>query len=665
MSVTPETVALPPQYGLDDDGQAGLVAVPLSVAGERPPGVPLRRRLGEVLIDQDLISPEQLSAALARQSSARSPQPKIGQLVIDLGFATERQVAEALATHLGLDAVDLSRVAPEPEVVRLLPRAIAERTGVLVLERQPNGGLVVATSDPTNVLDLDDVRMCTQAPELFIVVAPKTQITEHLDRAWSMLRANGDTVALIGADLDGVTEADLGDESTDDARIVTLVDRVLSDAARLHASDIHLQRQDDGLRLRYRVDGLLREVTTAPIRLGPAILRRVKRLAGLDLAEPVAPAIRHSRIAVDRTWIDTRVSSLPSLHGEKIVVRLLSRTDDVPALQSLGLEPSQLETVLAAISAPRGVVLIAGPTGSGKSTTLYAAIHQTMTPEKVAVTLEDSILMQVAGVAQVQVSDKSDLTFHRGLRALLQQDPDVILLEAVRAAHTAAFALKTALAGHLVLTSLHTDSAVSAVTQLIQMGVEPSLVASSLTVAVAQRLVRTPCESCRVGYIPDDDTLALLGLRLEDIMDATPLKGVGCPDCRQSGYRGRTAVFEVLEVDQAMRTVLMSSPTEESVAAQARASGQPTLGASALAKAMRGETTFEEVVRLTHSHSSKGPICPSCERGVEHGLKACPWCSAALDAVSCSSCWHPLDPDWMLCPWCGQPPALQGDHAIT
>jgi type IV pilus assembly protein PilB len=614
-----------------------------------------RRRLGEVLIDEQLITPAQLEAALQAQRTSDGPRRRLGQVVADLGYATEREVAEALATHLGLESADLSRIVPAPDVVRLLPRAVADRTGVLLLDRHPEGGLIVATSDPTNVLALDDVKMYTRAPELYVVVAPATQIKDHLARAWSL--AADDSVTMIAEEVQETASAEdlqSATGSTDDAPIVKLVNQVLADAARLRASDIHIEMQRDGLRIRYRVDGLLRDVMTAPKRLGPSVVSRVKIMSGLDIAERRVPQDGRSRIVVDGQAIDTRVSTLPSLHGEKVVVRLLTRADNVPSLASLGFEPDQLELFKAALSVPQGLVLITGPTGSGKTNTLYAAINETMTPDKNIVTLEDPIEVQLPGITQVQVNTKSGMTFDAGLRSILRQDPDIVLVGEVRDALTAELALKASLTGHLVLTTLHTNSAVAALTRLVDMGVEPFLVASSLTAAVAQRLVRKPCDSCAEGYIPDDGTLALLGLQIDDILDATPLKGVGCPDCGGTGYRGRTAVYEVLEVDAAMRTVLMTSATESAVGAQARAVGMTTLRASALEKAKRGETTFEEAVRVTHSDHSGGKHCPSCERGVENGMLACPWCGVSLDC-SCGSCGRQLDPEWKLCPWCRTP----------
>src|SRR4051794_36779552 len=592
----------------------------------------VRRRLGEVLLDEQLITEQQLAHALDVQRSTDGPRRRLGQVVADLGYATEREVAEALAQHLRLEAVDLSRVVPAPDVVRLLPRPVAERTGVLVLERHVSGGLVVATSDPTNVLALDDVRMYTRAAELFVVVAPATQIRDHLARAWS-LSEDTSGVSMVAEEVDeGLPEDSAAAAAIDDAPVVRLVNQVLSDAARLRASDIHIEMQREGLRIRYRIDGLLRDVMTAPRRIGPSVVSRVKIMSGLDIAERRVPQDGRSRIVVDGQAIDTRVSTLPSLHGEKVVVRLLTRADNVPSLASLGFEPDQLATFKRALAVPQGLVLITGPTGSGKTNTLYAAIHETMTPDKNIVTLEDPIEVQLPGITQVQVNPRSGLTFDAGLRSILRQDPDIVLLGEVRDGQTAEMALKASLTGHLVLTTLHTNSAVAALTRLVDMGVEPFLVASSLTAAVAQRLVRRPCGSCAQGYIPDDGTLALLGLTIEDILDATPLKGVGCPDCGGTGYRGRTAVYEVLEVDNAMRQVLMTSATESAVGAQARATGMMTLRAAALEKARRGGTPFQEARRGNHAHQGPRNPCPSCERGVESGMVACPWCGVGLDS---------------------------------
>ncbi|WP_432485979.1 GspE/PulE family protein [Kineococcus esterisolvens] len=570
-------------------------------SGAPAPAGQTRRRLGDVLVEKGLLLPEDLDHALNEQRNGEGPRRRLGQILVDLGLVSEAELALCLADLLSLEHVDLSKVSIAPDVVRLLPRAVAERCRVLVLDRTPEY-LLVAAADPTNVLALDDVKLYTRTPELHVVVAMDSQIRDHLARAWSLTEDTSQVSRMVeeaGDDDDADALAALSGSVDDDAPIVKLVNRILSDAVRLRCSDIHLESQRDQLRVRFRVDGLLRDVMSAPKRVAPSVISRIKIISGLDISERRVPQDGRTRVTVDGSAIDCRVSTLPALHGEKVVIRLLTRGDDVPSLESLGFEPEQLEVFTRALSVPQGLVLITGPTGSGKTNTLYAAIHATMSPEKNIITLEDPVEVQLPGITQVQVNAKVGMTFSAGLRSVLRQDPDIVLIGEVRDSETAELALKASMTGHLVLTTLHTNSAVGALTRLVDMGAAPFLVASSLTAAIAQRLVRKPCDSCADGYIPDEDTLALLGLTIQDILDATPLRGTGCPDCGGTGYRGRTAVYEVLDVVPSVRKVLMTTPTESALSEEAARIGMNTLRTSALAKAVRGETTFEEVVRVT------------------------------------------------------------------
>ena len=620
----------------------------------------MRRRLGDVLVDSGLLTPEQLDLALSEQRSAPGSRRRLGQVVSDLGLASERDVAECLAALLGLELVDLSRTVPAPDVVRLLPRQVAERTRVLVLDRNATG-LVVAAADPTNVLALDDVKLYTRSSELTILVATESQIRDQINRAWS-LGQDSAQVAALGEDAaedegaGSVSTAELsGSGGTEDAPIVKLVNQILADAVRMRASDIHIEVQRDTLRVRYRVDGLLRDVMNAPKRIATSVISRIKIISGLDIAERRVPQDGRTRFVLENAPVDARISTLPSLHGEKVVIRLLSRGDSIPSLSGLGFEPDQLEAFQSSLNVPQGLVLITGPTGSGKTNTLYSAIAEIRSPEKNIVTLEDPIEVQLPGITQVGVSDKTGMTFSRGLRSILRQDPDIILVGEVRDTETAELALKASLTGHLVLTTLHTNSAVAALTRLVDMGAEPFLVASSLTCAIAQRLVRVPCSSCVEPYVPSELTLAGLGLTRADLAGARPQRGAGCPECGGTGYRGRTAVYEVLVVDAAMRQVLIKEPTEAAISAQARANGMATLRAAAIDKARRGLTTYEEAVRVTHSDHAGGHDCPACERPVEQGMVVCPWCATTLDRGHCRSCARGLDPDWKICPWCRTP----------
>ncbi|MBK7622668.1 MAG: Flp pilus assembly complex ATPase component TadA [Kineosporiaceae bacterium] len=626
----------------------------MTAASNPIPGLPLRRRLGDVLVDSGLLTPEQLDLALESQRVAQGDRRRLGQVVADLGLASERDVAECLANLLGLKMVDLSKTVPAPDVVRLLPRQVAERTRVLVLDRTPQG-LVVACADPTNVLALDDVRLHTRSLELTVLVATETQIRDQINRAWALGQDDSSVAALTDEGEDDEGDAGPSGGADDEAPIVKLVNQILADAVRTRASDIHVEVQRDALRVRYRVDGLLRDVMNAPKRIATPVISRIKIISGLDIAERRVPQDGRTRFSLEGMAIDARVSTLPSLHGEKVVIRLLARGDAIPSLEGLGFETKQLATFHASLAVPQGLVLITGPTGSGKTNTLYSAIAEIRTPEKNIVTLEDPIEVQLPGITQVGVNVKAGMTFAAGLRSILRQDPDIILVGEVRDGETAELALKAAMTGHLVLTTLHTNSAVAAVTRLVDMGIEPFMVASSLTCAIAQRLVRRPCEACAAPYMPDDVTLTLLGLTKADLAGARPMKGVGCSECGDTGYRGRTAVYEVLEVDGAMRQVLLSDPSEAAISAQARASGMATLRAAALDKAAHGLTTYEEAIRVTHADHSGGSSCPACRRPVEQGMVVCPWCATTVDRGHCHKCAKQLDADWRICPWCRTP----------
>ena len=615
-----------------------------------------RRRIGEVLVDAGVLTPEQVNVALDKQREVPPGQlrPRLGTVVIELGFVTEAQVAEALAETLGLELVDLGRTVVAHDQVKLLPRQVAERSNVLILGKEGNR-LRLATSDPTNVVALDDVRLYTGAAEVEVVVATESQVREHLRRAWSLSEDSAGVNTLFEHLDEEETQEEVGQGNLEAAPIVRLVDVILADAYRARASDIHIEPQAGELRIRYRVDGLLRDVMTVPRNATSAVVSRIKIVSGLDIAERRRPQDGRAKLTVDGAVLEARISTLPTLHGEKVVIRLLPRAENVPLLAKTGLTPAQLEVLGAALIQTQGLVLITGPTGSGKTNTLYAAIQQVSTPDRNIVTLEDPVEVQVAGITQVQVHERSGMTFARGLRSILRQDPDIVLVGEVRDHETAELAMQASLTGHLVLTTLHTNDAVSAITRLVDMGVEPFLVASSLTLVVAQRLVRKPCSSCTAEYVPSARTLSLLGLADIDLVGATPRRGKGCADCGGTGYRGRTGIFEVLPVNAALRKVLLSTPTEAAIGAAAREHGMTTLRAAALAAAHRGETTYEEVLRATHVDTVAGPRCPTCARALADDMVCCPWDGALVHRNRCSGCDRQLDPDWFTCPWCRTP----------
>lgn len=589
-SLSPASAPLPSAAATGPSGH--------SYSGSAGYGGGPRKRIGDVLIEAGIITQADLDGALAAQKSDSGDRRRLGEIITGLGFASERQVARALADVLGLQVVDLGAVVVSPEVVRSLPRSVAERTGVLVVDRFPDGGLRVATSDPTNVLALDDVRLYTNAPRLEVLVATSSQVREYLGRAWSLSEDNKDVATV----LEGITPDQDDTQETggspDDAPTVRLVNMVLSDAVRAGASDIHIEPQRDVLRIRYRVDGMLRDVMTVPRRAAPAVVSRIKITSGLDIAERRVPQDGRARISVDSISVDTRISTMPSIHGEKVVIRLLMGAEQIKQLDAMGMTAEQLAKIRASMQQPQGLVLITGPTGSGKTSTLYAALSEIVDPTRNIVTLEDPVEIQIPGITQTQTNERAGMTFAKGLRAILRQDPDVVLVGEVRDAETAELALTASMTGHLVLSTLHTNSAVAALTRMVDMGIEPFLVASSLSCVVAQRLVRKVCENCARPETIDPALLESLGVDPWTVAHATPRKGEGCTQCGGTGYKGRCGVYEVIEVTPTLRATLLRDPSEHALAAAAEAEGFKSLRSSALELAARGETTYTEVARV-------------------------------------------------------------------
>jgi len=567
-----------------------------------------------------VITREQLDTALEAQRSAQplggGRRARLGHVLVDSGVLTERELVTALGIALGYELIDLGTTPVDAGVGRLLPRAVAQRHGVVPLSRTSDGGLKIAVADPTDVVAIDDVRVYTGVGRIQVFLAPESQIRDALGRIWSLTEdSSGLAGVLESMDTEDALEEVDPENAVESAPTVRLVNVVLADAVRTGASDIHVEPQVGDVMIRYRVDGLLREVMQVPRSAARGLVSRIKVLSNLDIAERRLPQDGRARLNIDGSMVDVRVSTLPSIHGEKVVIRILSRADAVPGLDSLGLDEQQLETLLGVLASPQGLILITGPTGSGKTNTLYSAISQVRRPELNIVTLEDPVEIQLRGITQVQVHERAGLTFSRGLRSILRQDPDVVLVGEVRDQETAKLALEASLTGHLVLTTLHTNNAPAALTRLVEMGVEPFLVASSLSLVVAQRLVRCVCRSCAAPYVPSPRTLEILGLTEADLAAGTALRGRGCTECGNTGYRGRTGIFQVLPVTAALRAVLLATPTEAAVGAAAQAAGMTDLRASAIARAMAGVTTFEEVLRVAPGeaqalHEQRRPAPP-------------------------------------------------------
>jgi len=514
--------------------------------------------------------------------------------------------AQALAQRFGLAFTDsIDPQAIEPGLLADLTIQYAKRSACLPLGEGDGGALRVAIADPRATQVVDDLRALYRR-RIEPVVAPGAVILEAINQAYD--RAQGSAEAVMGdieaAELDAVAHEleeprDLL-ETGDEAPIIRLVNSLLFQAVKDRASDIHIEPFERSLAVRFRIDGILYDVISPPKRFQPVIISRVKIMAGLNIAEKRLPQDGRLRTKIAGRDIDVRVSVVPTAFGERVVMRLLDRSSTVLGLEELGLTGRNLALVTRLVRQNHGIILVTGPTGSGKTTTLYAALSTINSTERNIITIEDPIEYQLEGVGQIQVNPKIDLTFANGLRSILRQDPDVIMVGEIRDGETAEIAIQAALTGHLVFSTLHTNDAASAVTRLVEMGTEPFLVSSSVIAVMAQRLVRRVCEACRRTVHPDAATLAEIGLGPSAVVGRTLYGGgAGCDACKQTGYRGRTGIHELLVVDDDVRALIMKNADAAAIRRAATAAGMPTLRQDGAAKVLAGETTIEEVLRVT------------------------------------------------------------------
>jgi len=634
-----------------------------------------RKRLGEVLVEQGVITTEQLGTLLARQSSGNGPRRRLGRMVVEEGFADDRGIAAALAASLRLPLLDLSRTRVDPAAARTIPRGMSERYGILVTANDGINPPNVAVIDPTDILAMDEMRMHLRRRDVHISVALEPELRRVLTRVWSVSEDSAAVHGLLDDFASNAVEVapDETNDAVEDAPAVKLVDLLLGDAVSQGASDVHVETEREGVRVRFRVDGVLRDVMTAPKSAAASLISRLKILSGLDISERRRPQDGRARLNLAGRIVDTRVSTLPALWGEKVVMRILPQSEDLPTLEQLGLDGAQLLGLRTAVRASQGLVLITGPTGAGKTSTLYAAIREITTPDKNLVTLEDPVEISLPGMTQVHVNVKAGLTFAAGLRSILRQDPDVILVGEIRDSETAEHAMAAAMTGHMVLSTLHTTSAVGAIARLADMGAESFMLAASLSLVVAQRLVRRVCRDCSAPAVPDDKTLTALGLAASDLPD-TVRAGTGCDTCSGTGYRGRVGVYEMLPITPVIRSVLRSNGNEEQLSKAAESGGLRTLRTAALEKAAEGSTTYEEVLRVTASdglEDAPGDLaatvtwCPACSTGLTVDMQWCPQCAAPVGDVRCTSCNKPLQPLWRVCPWCRTPAPVPAAPAGT
>ncbi len=562
-----------------------------------------RPLLGTILEEKAGLSLESLEAGLKAQQEKGE---RLGETLVRLGVVREDEVLQALAHQLSLPLLPhLDSATVDLDLIRRVPIGFARRYKMLPL-RVEQGRVLVATADPLETGALDDLRLLL-GKAIAPVLTPTPTLLSCLNQVYDQTSAPA-TAEQVIEDLAAVQSLDqLASEfhepedlldSTDEAPIIRLVNSVMSQAVKQRASDIHMETFPKGMVIRYRIDGVLYPVLSPPKRLQASLVSRLKIMAGLDIAEKRLPQDGRLGIRTAGKDVDIRVSVLPTAHGERVVLRLLEKENRLLNLAEIGLSPDAVHTVQQLIHLSHGIVLVTGPTGSGKTTTLYAALSQINAPDKNIITVEDPVEYQLPGVGQVQVNPKINLTFANGLRSILRQDPDVIMIGEIRDVETAEIAIHASLTGHLVFSTLHTNDAAGAMTRLIDMGIEPFLVASSVVAVLAQRLVRRICPSCRHPYRPSNEELAQLGLPVTTDQP-TFYRGVGCATCSQTGYRGRAGIYELLLVDDDIRRSVVAKADSSAIKQVAIGKRMRTLKEEGAAKVWQGLTTTEEVMRIT------------------------------------------------------------------
>ena len=564
----------------------------------------LKKRLGDILIEERLLTSEQLSQALYEQRRTGKP---LAVILIHSGLVSEEDIVITLSEQLGIPHLRVQSYDIPPEVLAEVPEGIARRYHLIPVARTGNS-LTIAMSDPLNIVAVDDVRMLT-GHEIETVVSLDSEVKKAIDRYYSGKETEMDDYEDILRDLeaDVVTLLDEKEdidishlkEEVEQAPVIRLVNLTLVNAIKQGASDIHIEPFEKEVRVRNRVDGVLREAHQPPKALQAAVVSRIKILSEMDIAERRVPQDGRFRIKFEGREIDFRVSTLPTYFGEKVVLRILDKGALTLDLDKLEFEEQPLNDFRNSLSRPNGIILVTGPTGSGKTTTLYSALHMLNIMDVNIVTVEDPVEYELHGINQVQAKPEVGLTFASGLRSILRQDPDIVMVGEIRDEETADIAIKAALTGHLVLSTLHTNDAPGAVTRLVDMGMEPFLISSSMLLAAAQRLVRRVCPDCKESYRVPMQVLERAQFHVEPGEEVVLSKGKGCKRCGDSGYRGRLALLEAMRIDENIQDMIMASASANEIKRTAIENGMLTLRQVGLKKAKTGLTTLEEVLRVT------------------------------------------------------------------
>ena len=612
-----------------------------------------RKKIGELLIETGLLRIEQLTEALKVQ---RETGRRLGDILVDMKFITEEEMALALALQLKIEYIDLSNCDIEIKILETIPKEIATKFTCVGIGLN-NNILEVAMADPLDLNMIKDLQFIT-GYSIKPTISTASQILDILQKHYNPEKSLSEVASEFDNDEimeflpdEGIEEEEPGVEEFKDSPFVKMVDLIIKNAIKRGASDVHIEAQESHVRVRNRIDGVLQDsMPKLPKWTQPIIISRIKVLCGMDISEKRLPQDGRIKVRSKTMSVDLRVSTLPTYYGEKAVIRILNKEDTFLRINELGLNPRSFATIKNFISQPQGMILFTGPTGSGKTSSLYACMREIRSEEVNIITVEDPVEYELPGINQVQINEKVGLTFPYILRSILRQDPNVIMIGEIRDMETAEIALQASLTGHLVLSTLHTNDAPSAVTRLVDIGMPPYLISSSILGIVAQRLVRKICPYCKEEYIPDPDLLSRLSLNKEEL----PFKfyrGAGCNNCGQLGYKGRTIIGEVMVMGHKIRELIQGSASVDIIREAALATGMTTLGVSGLKKIEAGITTLDEVLKAVQQKEELTTICPSCGKGVSLDFRDCPYCKKVL-VPSCSSCGRIAQQGWVVCPYC-------------
>ncbi len=640
----------------------------------------MRKKLGECLMQAGLITEDDLQAALVEHKRTGE---RLGAVLVRLNLATERQIAKALAYQLGFPYLNLAENPPDPQVVSLIAKDVALKRSCVAIRLDKNL-LTVAMADPLLFSLVQDLEFQT-GYRIKQVVATRADILESIAAGYpdkALMKAppstgavpamrpsareeRGGSEALMRRPDDEGQEPIAGlKERSEAAPIIDLVDLVVKSAIKAGASDIHIEPMEKGVLIRHRLDGLLKEVMDLPKWVHEGLIARMKIMAGMDIAEKRLPQDGRIRVASEEGKdVDFRASTLRTLHGEKMVLRVLDQNRGVPPIEELGFSAAAFNDLKSFFKFQHGMILVVGPTGSGKTTTLCSALMSMQSERTNIITIEDPIEYQLPGINQTQTNEKIKLTFASALRSILRQDPDVILVGEIRDQETARIAMQAAQTGHLVLSTLHTDDAPSVVTRLSDIGIESYVIASATIGVVAQRLVRRLCPQCRRQYTPNSDTLRALNITEEEAASIPFYRPVGCDACHHTGYKGRIGIYEVMKITDKLRRMIAQRASEDAIREAAQSAGMLTLGDDALAKVKAGVTTAEELLRVVTEVREMRSVCPGCSGPVALDFVACPNCGRRLSGA-CPGCGRSLQPGWTFCPYCARGTEARADRRL-